>query len=649
MKTLCASIGAAILVLSLSPCSAVEPVVGAGIGTRLKSIDLDDFRGRRWQLGDFDSSPVVVVAFLGTECPLAKLYAVRLQKMSEELEPSSVSVIGVMSNRHDSLLDIQAFARRQEVTFPLLKDAGGKLADQLGAKRTPEVFVFDDARTLRYHGRVDDQYGIGYVRDEPRRQDLREALDELLSGRDISRPQTEAVGCIIGRKKETDSNAAVTYGEQIAKILHRNCVECHREGEIAPFALTDYEEVAGWADMIAEVVREGRMPPWHANEKHGEFANARIMTDEEKQMLYDWADAGTPAGDMSDLPELSEKIVGWQLPREPEHVFDVSPKPFTVPAEGAVRYQYFKVDPGFEKDVWISAAELKPGNRAVVHHILAFAREKGARRGLDGERGFLVGYVPGARVDPWPKGHAKKIPANSELIFQVHYTPIGSEELDQSQLGICTIDESDVTHEVVTTSAVQTRFTIKPYESDQLVSASSPSFPENARLLGMSPHMHVRGQAFEYALKSSGEILLSIPQYDFNWQTTYVLDPPMELDHGDRMVCKALFDNSAENLNNPDPSDTVHWGDQTWDEMMIGYFHLSVPREREDAGPSAAERRRALLEQNIRLAIFDRQDKDGDGKLIRRETPSRLHKVFDELDGNRDGVLTRTEVETGSP
>lgn len=622
-----------------------KPLVGPLVGTQLQRIDLDDFRGRRWQLQDFAETDYLAVVFLGTECPLAKLYATRLQSMQQSWANQGVQVIGVMSNRHDSLLDIQAFARRQNLTFPLLKDAGARLADELAATRTPEVFVFDAERRLRYHGRVDDQYGIGYVRDEPRREDLREAIQELLAGQSVSVSSTEAVGCIIGRNKSVDQDFEITYGGQIAALLNRHCVECHREGEIAPFALTEYEEVAGWADMIAEVVRDQRMPPWHADPQHGQFANARAMTNEEKQMLYDWAEAGAPAGDLSSLPEPEPKVAGWQLPRKPDRVYPVSPEPFAVPAEGAVKYKYFTVDPGFDRDVWFHAAELKPGNRRVVHHILAFAVPKGQRRGINALRGFLVGYVPGMRVEQWPEGHAKKIPAGSELVFQVHYTPIGSEALDQSELGICLIDESDVTHEIVTTSAVETRFLIPAGEAEYPVSATSRPFPQDAKLLSMSPHMHVRGKSFEYRLKSSDQVLLSVPEYDFNWQTTYVLKEPLPIQSGDAIVCDALFDNSVDNLNNPDPTKPVKWGDQTWEEMMIGYYHFSIPRDAADQGSTAGQRARELVARTARLATFDQIDRDKDGRVSRVETPQKFYKAFDRLDADGDGVLTRREAE----
>jgi peroxiredoxin len=600
----------------------------------LERLDLVDYRGRRWNLDDFGSDSILIVAFLGTECPLAKHYSIRLREIAAQYEARSVRVIAVMSNRQDSLEEIHSFATRQELDFPVLKDAGNRFADQIGAERTPEIFVFDASRRLRYRGRVDDQYGIGYVRDVPRRKDLQIALDELLSGRDVTLPRTSAVGCIIGRSKPIDDHSEVTYGRDIAAILNRRCVECHRDGEIAPFSLTDYDEVAGWSDMIAEVVRERRMPPWHATADHEQFSNDRSLTDQEREAFFAWAESGAPAGDMSDLPELPEKVEGWQLPREPDRVIPVSPEPFDVPATGTVRYQYFVFDPGLEEDVWIEAAELKPGNREVVHHILAFARPKGQQRGLNGARGFLVGYVPGARLELAPKGHAKKVPAGSELVFQVHYTPVGTPQQDQSLLGIVLADPSTVTHQIVTTSAVETKFRIPPGDPSYKVHAASPRFPAGATLLSFSPHMHVRGKAYRYDLENTDgtkETLLEIPAYDFNWQTTYALAKPRSVPEGSRLLCTATFDNSEANLNNPDPTKTVKWGDQTWDEMMIGYFHYSVPLA--ETPPRSAQLRK-----------FDQLDKDNDGVLARADTPRNLIPVFDRLDKDRDRLLTRDEV-----
>ncbi len=660
-----------------SPVDAAPPA-----DLTLRSLELADHRGRVWSLADVlasepggdvkpdpdrandaaKSADLVVVAFLGTECPLAKLYSVRLGELAEEYASRGVRVVGVISNRQDSLQKIAAFVRRQAIDYPVLKDPGNRFADRLGAERTPEVFVFDAFGGLRYWGRIDDRYGIGYARDEPTREDLRETLDDLLAGRDVAVPRTRSVGCLIGRTRPSDDDSEVTYVNSIAEILQNRCLECHRRGEIAPFAMEDPDEVAGWADMMVEVVREGRMPPWHASPEHGEFANDRSMPAAEKEQLYAWAAAGAPLGDLEadgdQLPEPPQFVSGWQLPRQPDRVIEISPEPFQVPATGAVKYQYFRVDPELDEDVWLESAELLPGNRAVVHHILAFTRPRGSNEGLNGARGFLVGYVPGARNEPWPKGMAKRIPGGSELIFQVHYTPIGTLQEDHSQLGLCFADPATITHEVFTTSALETNFVIPPGDDAYVVRAASPVHRADALLLGMSPHMHVRGKAFRYELvRGNGdrETLLDIPAYDFNWQTTYVLADPLRIRPGDRISGTAIYDNSSANLNNPDPSKSVRWGDQTWDEMMIGYYHYAVAIARSDDSPAVEEangrqrrlRQRAAIAAASRLRKFEQLDRDGDGRLARSDVPATLLPVFDALDADGDGVLTRAEVVRG--
>ena len=192
----------------------------------------------------------------------------------------------------------------------MLKDLGNRVADAIKARRTPEIFVLDRQRRVVYHGRIDDQYGVGYVRDKATREDLRVALDELLAGKSVSQPEASAVGCFIGRVADPKPDSQVTYSDHIAQILQRRCVECHRDGEIAPFALTSYDEVVGWAETMAEVIREHRMPPWHANPKFGKFANARAMPDAEKQLLYQWVSNGAPQGDPANAPEPAKFISG---------------------------------------------------------------------------------------------------------------------------------------------------------------------------------------------------------------------------------------------------------------------------------------------------------------------------------------------------
>ena len=632
----------------LVAADSAKPSEGS-IGRKLDSFQLTDFRGREVSEKDFADSKILVVAFLGVECPLAKMYSERLEQIQATYQARGVTVIGVDANQQDSLTEMAAHARRHSVTYTFAKDGQQALVKALGATRTPEVFVLDENRMVRYQGRVDDQYGVGYVREKPTTNDLADAIESLLSGKSVANSHQPAPGCLIGRIKEPKSDATVTYSNQIARIFADHCVRCHREGEIGPFAMSSYEEVAGWAEMIQEVVSEKRMPPWHANPAYGKFANDCSLSDEECKLIDQWVSDGAPEGDRSQLPEPKKYLTGWQLPAEPDVVFSINTEPFAIPASGEVKYKYFKVDPGFTEDKWIKCAQLLPGNRDVVHHILAFSRLKGSNEGLEGQRGFLVGYVPGSQAEQFPEGMAKRIPANSELIFQVHYTPIGTEQTDLSKLGIVFADPSEVTHEVKTTSAVQMRLRIPPGDANYQVSALLPEELPECRLITMAPHMHLRGKAFRYtAVYPNGkkEILLDVPAYDFNWQTGYRVAEPLKMPAGAKIECEATFDNSAANLNNPDPTKWVRWGDQTDDEMMIGYFDIVIPVGEADAADTTrVNRRRALAAQVIKQGFFQRLDANNDKKLERSEVPAELTDRFDLLDADGDGVLTQEEIE----
>ena len=302
----------------------------------VENFTLNDFHGKPYSLADFKDKKVVVLAFLGTECPLAKLYGPRLAELDRKYAPQGVQFLGVNANRQDAVTEIAAAARVAGIGFPMLKDLNNKLADRVGATRTPEVFVLDQARVIRYHGRIDDQYGVGYVKKTASEAYLRTSIDELLSGKPVAKSETGVVGCFIGRVRLPDASAKVTYSNQVSRILNKRCVSCHRAGEVAPFAMTNYAEVSGWADSIVEVVQNRRMPPWLADPKYGHFSNDRSMPEAEKEILYQWAAAGAPEGDPKELPPPLKFVDGWQLPKDPDKVYYMSEKPYAVPTDGTI-------------------------------------------------------------------------------------------------------------------------------------------------------------------------------------------------------------------------------------------------------------------------------------------------------------------------
>lgn len=544
------------------------------IGRRIENFRLQDYLGSDHELREWSRHDILVVAFLGTECPLAKLYGQRLAELAREYGARNVGFIGIDSNQQDSLSEMAQYARRHKIEFPFLKDPANAVADQFGAVRTPEVFVLDKTRNIRYRGRIDDQFGIGFTRAEPQRRDLAIALDELLAGKEVSQAETASAGCHIGRANRRSPKGEITYTKDIAPLMQKHCTQCHRAGEIGPFTLTSHEDVVNWSSTIREVIEEKRMPPWHTEAPPGTFLNDRRVSDADRKLLFDWIDNGMPEGNSADLPPPAKYAEGWQIP-QPDLIARM-PEAYTVPAKGTVEYQYFPLDFTFDEDKWVVAAEARPGNPGVVHHlILLFVPPGGRQRPQEAVLfNSLAIFAPGMPAWQARPGTAKRIPAGSKLFFQAHYTPNGTETTDLSRAGLVFVDESQVEKKVMSGAVVNQRFRIPAGDANYLVEGKF-KFRREMEIVSLFPHMHLRGKAFRIeAINPEGEsrLLLDVPRYDFNWQNTYVFAEPVRMREGSQLHCVAAYDNSAKNPANPDPTQDVTWGDQTWEEMMVAQF-----------------------------------------------------------------------------
>lgn len=573
------TVQASLLFCAFQTCLAGLP---SDLPGKLDALEFRDCFGTRQQVKQLRDSDVLVMAFVGTECPLAKLYGPRLQQLADRFAEKNVRFVGVSSNIQDSLTQVAAYANRSQIRFPVLMDTEQKLADLMQAERTPEVFVLNRSGEVVYRGRVDDQYGIGIVRQEPSREDLAEAIESVLRGEAPAVATTSAPGCIIGRRRPVEPHGEITYTKHIAPILNARCLECHRENQIAPFPLSSFDDVTGWEATIAEVVQEERMPPWNANPDIGHFRNDARLTSEEKQLILTWIRNGCPEGDPADLPTPPVFASGWRMP-EPDLVIHVGEEPFQVPATGVVEYQYIQVDPGFTEDQYIVAAEARPGNPSVVHHIIAFLQEPGQKGVSLGK--MLIGYAPGTSPLIFPAGSAMRVPAGSKILFEMHYTPNGVAQTDRSYIGLKFVDASTVSSEVVGLEALNSKLRIPPRADRHEVTATE-RFREDTTLLSVTPHMHLRGKSFRYDAQypdGTSETLLDVPKYDFNWQLRYEFAEPKLMPKGTVVTCTAVFDNSSANPNNPDPTKLVTWGQQSWEEMMIGFFTGIRSRTTQDA------------------------------------------------------------------
>ncbi|HEU0184812.1 MAG TPA: cytochrome c [Blastocatellia bacterium] len=360
----------------------------------------------------------------------------------------------------------------------------------------------------------------------------------------------------------------VTFTKDVAPIFFKNCAECHRAGEAAPFSTLSYKDVRPWAKSIREKVASRVMPPWHADPSHGEWLNDRRLTQAEIDTIVSWVDGGAKEGEPKDLPPAPKFADGWAI-GQPDETFSIAEQ--SVPATGVMPYKYLVVQTGLKEDRWITEAEIRSTGRSAVHHVIVFIQDPNRPASATGN--LLAGVAPGEQPARYRPGFGKKIPAGAKLIFQMHYTPNGEAIKDVTTIGLKYAKEPPK-HQILSRPVMNMTFTIPAGASNHEVK-SSYVFQEDAHLASLMPHMHLRGKDFEIkAIFPDGttKVLLRVPRYDFNWQTYYVPKDPVAIPKGSKIECTAHFDNSPVNKFNPDPTKDVKWGDQTWEEMMIGWL-----------------------------------------------------------------------------
>ena len=555
---------ASLSLLSLAQGQGSEPAQSSKEPT-FKELEFKDTRYSPRTLDEFGPHKAFVLVFVTDTCPIAKRYLPELERLSTHYAPHQIQFVVVSADPDRDIGRMAAFALRHDLSMPVVKDAGGHAAKALGITRSPEVAVLDGSFRLRYRGRIDDRVKLGGQRANASRRDLVEALEELLDGKPVSVPRTPVDGCRLSRSKPVAPKDAPTYARDVEPVLRRHCLDCHRPGGSAPFALTNYEDVSRIDSMIAEVVAERRMPPWFAEGGAEKFSNHRGLTTKERSLIVDWVRAGAPKGDPEQLAQPPVFPQGKWTIGEPDLVIGMK-RPIKVLAEGYMPYQYVMLKHRFEHDTWVSKLEIVGDNPEVLHHCNVFFLRPG--KAFESSQ-IVAGKVPGGAALDLEPGVATLIPKGAILGLQIHYQTNGTAVQDKVSIGIV-FPKAPVQKRFRSAIIEDKTFAIPPGAGHHRVAASY-TFEEDVVSGGVFGHMHLRGKDVTFRATypdGRSEFLLRVPNYSFDWQMAYAFKTPKRFPKGTRIDCVAHFDNSKFNPFNPDPQRTVRYGLQSNEEMM---------------------------------------------------------------------------------
>lgn len=582
-------------------------------------VELRDRWGSMRMLSSLRGKRATVLAFLGANCPASQQVTAQLKHLSAQYREGDISFVAVYCQPGDNLERAAGHACEHDLSWTVVVDQRGTLARRWGVQQTPSLGILTESDTPVCVVAIGDNTHARVSKDP--RGAMALILDSVLQNRVRPEWPPSSTGTALAGASTSPADRNLTYARDVAPLLHRHCQPCHRSGQTAPFELSTYEDAVRWSEMIREVVAERRMPPWHADPRFGHFSNDRRMSDDEVATLVAWVDAGTPPGDLSELPSAPRWPVGWYI-GEPDKVVEFPPE-FHVPEDGTVLIDYLHVTKEdlsavFDRERWVTAAELRPSNPAVVHHLALYLVPLGELADVRvGLMAPLAVWVPGTAALEYPQHTALRVPAGSSLLLEAHHTPNGMPGSNRISLAL-KYTETAPTRELIQRRAETRTFRIPPGAPHQR-SEAVVSVERDMLLHAMIPHMHLRGKDCTVLAEFSDdrtETLLMVPRYDFNWQTLYTLTEPVPLPVGAKLRAVVHWDNSAANARNPDASKSVTYGQQSTDEMMGVGLYLSVPWS--DAGrgtPVAAGMAGATAEALAQaMAAADENPQDVDAQ-----------------------------------
>lgn len=593
-------------------------------GARVDNFVLLDHLGAAHELHYYRQSKAVVLMVHGNGCQIVRSNLEEYQQLRDRYADQGVEFLMINSNAQDSRQAIAEEATEWGVDLPILDDEGQIIGKAMELVRTGEVLVIDTSNwKIAYRGALSDRVDYERQKDKPNKRYVQDALDAVLAGTPVALTQVTSPGCIINYPESQE----ISYADTIVPILQKNCMACHVEGGIAPWAMSEYALVKGFAPMMREVLRTKRMPPWHTDPEIGHWQNNKSIPIADKRSLIDWIEAGAPRGEGEDplkkTPPLESK---WSL-GEPDLIIDIPA--FEIPANGVVDYQFPVVKNPLDRDVWVVAAAIIPGDPKAVHHILAGSskREVLDKDVTDIFENFILTYAPGNESSFMPEGTGVFVPKGGVYQFQMHYTPYGKKSVDRSRIGLYFADEPPANflrEHVLVNSDIRI-----PARADRHEEHAYFDFWEDAIIYSLFPHSHYRGRSSTFELvypDGETEVLLSVPNYDFNWQRTYSLTEPKQVPAGTRIIHRTIYDNSSKNRGNPDPDSDITWGLQSEEEMLYGSMSFSWAKETTSAPIHRAGFTRVAQ-------IMGSWDRDIDGRVTLAELPD------DVSDRARDNLL----------
>ena len=562
-------------------------------GEKAPDFTLPDLEGRKHSLSDFKGKKVIVLIFGGIECPRSRFAEPRLGDMAAKYGAKGAAFVVINSNWNESVEEVAKHVKAAEFPIPVLKDVRNRVADRYKIETQPTALVLDGEFRIRYRGMIDDHKNEEFVRNHY----LRDALVAVLDGREVKVKSTRPQGCFVRKISEDSASTEVTYARDVAPILNAKCVSCHRPGQVGPFSLTSYEQAKAWSAEIKLYTKTKFMPPWKPVTNRGQYYNERRLTDVEIQTLADWHKVGAPLGDADKVPPPPTFADGWMY-GTPDKVIKAE-SGYVVGAKGPDEYRCYVIKNPFDKDVWLSAVEFRPGNMRVVHHIIAYLETRGRAAALDRRdpapgyksngsgplvrpSGSIGGWAPGNMPRVLPEGVGRRLRKGETIILETHYHKTGRRERDEGHEVAFYLAKKPVKKMLYYHMIVNPLFRIPAGAEDHRVRGQW-LVPRNITALDVMPHMHLLGRkiAMWARLPDGKEMdLVRIEDWDFNWQETYQFKKPLKLPRGTKVRLEAHYDNSEGNPQNPTiPPKEVGWGEETTDEMCIGFVGFTIDRE----------------------------------------------------------------------